>query len=289
MQKHFTENSLEQLWQEHWQGGVREELFITITDEGLKYGTVILAKRASDGTLILKGKEQRIRSLLAVVNDQPLPVNLLCKIGYAEHALHHENVAMMHMHFALAGFHKLEWMWQLKHLFFADTLLKNGWSIDEMLKCFGISKFNPYHDERGRFTFADNAVVSGVNEAEEFGTSGIQPHSSADAEGVEVAANINDILHPEGKLIGEIGKRSNVQVMTFGYKGESGTKAAEKLYNELTEGKTLTDITPAGYKGRMVMLPDGGIVGIRYESGSGQPTVDVNMGQYLKFKFPEIK
>lgn len=71
-----------------------------------------------------------------------------------------------------------------------------------------------------------------------------------------------------------------------GYKGEKGLKGAEKLFNELTAGQNVQDITPSKYKGKMVKLPDGSIVGIRYESGSGEPTVDVNMGQYIKFKFP---
>lgn len=181
--QHFTNASLEQCWQQHWQSGVQEEFFITITDEGLKYGTVILAKRGNDGALMLKGKEQRIRALLAVVYDQAFPDSLLHKIECAEAALNRDGKAMMHMHFALAGFHKLEWMWQMKHLFFANTLLKNGWGIGEMLKCFGISKFNPHHDERGRFTFADNAVAPGYRELD-----GLTPKTSNEGE-FDVAAD----------------------------------------------------------------------------------------------------
>ena len=41
-------------------------------------------------------------------------------------------------------------------------MLKSGWRTDEMLKCFGIEKFNPYHlpagtPKGGQFTTAERA------------------------------------------------------------------------------------------------------------------------------------
>jgi hypothetical protein len=51
----------------------------------------------------------------------------------------------------------------------------------------------------------------------------------------------------------------------------------QRLYGKWSEGGI--DITPNGYNGRMVQLPDGTIVGLRSASKSGGGTIDI--------KFPD--
>ncbi len=266
----ITERSLEQSWQQHWQSGVQEELFITITGEGLKYGTVILAKRGSDGALMLKGREQRIRALLAVVNDN-LPDNLMHKIACAEAALHSDGAAMMHMHFALAGFHKLEWMWQLKHLFFADTLLKNGWGINDMLKCFGISKFNPHHDERGRFATAENAVLPGLKEVPEPASPKFGDMEYAGAPGASAArlliqgAKLIPLLVGAGAVVQ--GAKDNLKPIPLNMEGEDESAASESKEKKKPEEeeKQKEESETQSQSTDDVLVPDGKPIG---ESGN---------------------
>jgi len=49
----------------------------------------------------------------------------------------------------------------------------------------------------------------------------------------------------------------------------------EGLYDKWSEGGT--DITPTGYNGEMVRLPDGTIVGLRSASKSGGATIDIKL------------
>lgn len=155
--------------------------------------------------------------------------------------------------------------------------------MNDMLKCFGISKFNPHHDERGRFTYADNAVAPRVaSAAEAFDLDinnfpGIKPTSPASESTITVAANgILDMLKPDGEWIAEVGNGPDVKIMAFGYKQERGLKAAEKFFNEATDVEGAVDITPKRYPGKLVQLPNGDIIGLRPVSTSGLPTVDIN-------------
>lgn len=53
-----------------------------------------------------------------------------------------------------------------------------------------------------------------------------------------------------------------------------GQSEAERMFQELTEGGT--DITPAGYPGTLIELPNGrGTIGYRSASKSGPATIDV--------------
>jgi hypothetical protein len=53
-----------------------------------------------------------------------------------------------------------------------------------------------------------------------------------------------------------------------------GQAEAERTFQELTQGGK--DITPAGYPGKLIELPDGrGTIGFRPASKSGPPTIDV--------------
>lgn len=47
------------------------------------------------------------------------------------------------------------------------------------------------------------------------------------------------------------------------------------MFDKLAEGGR--DVTPEGHRGKLVQLPDGSYVGLRPNSKSGPPTVDVNI------------
>jgi hypothetical protein len=78
---------------------------------------------------------------------------------------------------------------------------------------------------------------------------------------------------PGGQPLGVkgTGKRASARLREV----KGGAVEAERLFEELTEGGT--DITPAGYPGKLVELPGGrGQVGYRPASKSGPPPIDVN-------------
>jgi hypothetical protein len=84
--------------------------------------------------------------------------------------------------------------------------------------------------------------------------------------------SIDDILMPGGKPIGvkASGPRASARLREV----VGGQAEAERVFRELTQGGK--DITPAGYPGTLVELPNGrGTVGYRPASKSGPPTIDV--------------
>jgi hypothetical protein len=79
---------------------------------------------------------------------------------------------------------------------------------------------------------------------------------------------------PGGRPLGvkASGKRASARLREV----PGGQTEAEQLFQELTQGGT--DITPSGYVGTLIALPNGrGTVGYRPASKSGPPTVDVNV------------
>lgn len=79
---------------------------------------------------------------------------------------------------------------------------------------------------------------------------------------------------PGGKPIGvkASGPRASARLREVG----GGQAEAERIFQELTQGGI--DITPAGYPGRLVELPNGrGTVGYRPASKSGPPTIDIKV------------
>lgn len=80
-----------------------------------------------------------------------------------------------------------------------------------------------------------------------------------------------EVLKPDGQYVGEPGNSSKVRILP------GGEDEARELFERLTKGKGGTDITPAGHVGQVIMLPDGSVIGFRPVSGSGPPTVDVNV------------
>jgi hypothetical protein len=85
--------------------------------------------------------------------------------------------------------------------------------------------------------------------------------------------SIDAILMPGGKPIGvkATGPRASARLREL----TGGQGEAERLFQELTRGGH--DVTPAGYPGTMIELPNGrGTIGYRPASKSGPPTIDVN-------------
>jgi hypothetical protein len=83
--------------------------------------------------------------------------------------------------------------------------------------------------------------------------------------------SINDILMPGGKPIGVRGSGPRASARLREVTG--GQAEAERLFQELTQGGK--DVTPAGYPGTLVELPNGqGTVGYRPASKTGPPTID---------------
>jgi RsiW-degrading membrane proteinase PrsW (M82 family) len=92
--------------------------------------------------------------------------------------------------------------------------------------------------------------------------------------------NIENILMPGGAPLGTPGSQPRIRELP------GGMKAAQDMFLKLAHGGT--DITPPSYPGMMVLLPGGEIVGFRQMSGSGQPTIDVNIPSIpdvMKIKF----
>jgi hypothetical protein len=78
-----------------------------------------------------------------------------------------------------------------------------------------------------------------------------------------------EILQPSGDAIGEPGSSPGIWELP------GGEREAEELYRQLSaEGE---EVQPTGYPGRAVELPDGGFVGLRLESKSGGPAIDINI------------
>lgn len=101
--------------------------------------------------------------------------------------------------------------------------------------------------------------------------------------------SIDDILMPGGKPLGVKGTGPRASSRLGEVTG--GELEAERVFHELTQGGT--DITPAGYPGKLIELPNGrGTIGYRPASKSGPPTIDVkamdskgNAVQIKKIKF----
>jgi hypothetical protein len=84
--------------------------------------------------------------------------------------------------------------------------------------------------------------------------------------------SIDEILMPGGKPIGVrgTGPRASARLREL----TGGQTEAERVFQELTHGGTV--ITPPGYPGTLIELPDGrGTIGYRPASKSGPPTIDV--------------
>jgi hypothetical protein len=78
---------------------------------------------------------------------------------------------------------------------------------------------------------------------------------------------------PGGKPIGVKGTGPRASARLREVPG--GQAEAERIFQDLTQGGQ--DVTPAGYPGKLIELPNGrGTIGYRPASKSGPPTIDVN-------------
>lgn len=95
----------------------------------------------------------------------------------------------------------------------------------------------------------------------------VQPGASA-TKGVRSAS---DVLMPGGQQVGRPGASSGIRRIN------GGLPEAQKMFDELTVGGK--DVTPPGYPGKLVELPNGGRVGLRPVSSSADksPSLDVNI------------
>jgi len=96
------------------------------------------------------------------------------------------------------------------------------------------------------------------------------------------AANPIDIVAPGGNPIGTPGS-TGIREVPGGAQA-----AAQDLFNKLTQGAVpYTPVTP--YDGTMYQLPGGGFVGLRMNSESGGPAIDLNISGLgiRRLHFPE--
>ena len=85
--------------------------------------------------------------------------------------------------------------------------------------------------------------------------------------------SIDDILMPGGQPLGVQGTGPRASARLREVTG--GRAEAERLFQELSQGGV--DVTPPGYPGTLIELPNGrGSIGYRPVSKSGPPTIDVN-------------
>lgn len=106
------------------------------------------------------------------------------------------------------------------------------------------------------------------------------------AEAARLRQELRDIAAPNGVPLGSARHRSDPA--TRGIESPNPRADAEALFERLTSGRGGRDITGPGHAGRLLELPDGSTIGIRYASRSGTPTVDVNVaesGTIFKFHF----
>ncbi len=104
------------------------------------------------------------------------------------------------------------------------------------------------------------------------GTFNTRMASEVDGSGEPPSETPEDVLKPGGNLIGTPGDSSDPTIRNV----PGGEDAAEDIFFRL--GENGTENTPSGYPGIGVDLPDDeGWIGIRPESNSGGPAVDVNI------------
>lgn len=84
---------------------------------------------------------------------------------------------------------------------------------------------------------------------------------------------LSEILAPGGQPIGTVFPGARPFVRTL----PGGDPAARQFFRSLTEGRGGTDITPPGFNGQIIRLPDGNTITYRPISTSGPPAVDTNI------------
>lgn len=81
--------------------------------------------------------------------------------------------------------------------------------------------------------------------------------------------SVRDSLIPGGDPIGTAGSTESIREVS----GDERT--AESFFNQLTSGGS--PVSNPKYPGRLCVIPEGGIIGLRPRSKSGPPTIDVDV------------
>lgn len=89
--------------------------------------------------------------------------------------------------------------------------------------------------------------------------------------GTKGRARVIGLLRPEGRLIGKAGSSSRVRIL------RGGQPEAEALFDELVRETNATKINKQGLAGFAKLPGDGGTLGFRRVSSSGQATIDVRI------------
>lgn len=84
---------------------------------------------------------------------------------------------------------------------------------------------------------------------------------------------ILEIVTPNGQPIGTQLRGATNDIRTL----PGGRSAGEAMFNRITEGRIIADVTPGNYPGRMYLLNDGTVVGFRPVTSSGSPAIDINI------------
>ncbi len=88
-----------------------------------------------------------------------------------------------------------------------------------------------------------------------------------------VRRHLVSVLAPGGQPIAA--PRAGARASVVGLPG--GWGAARAMFRRLTESQGARDVTPPNYRGVMVELADGSLVGLRRGSRTGTPAIDLNM------------
>lgn len=91
--------------------------------------------------------------------------------------------------------------------------------------------------------------------------------------------SISDLLMPGGIPVGNPGKQRHVRELPGGLQG------AEDFFDELTKGGKPN--TPQNYPGTGMDVPGDGWIGLRPNSKSGPPTIDLDLP--LDIPFDKLK
>ena len=148
-------------------------------------------------------------------------------------------------------------------------------TIDEKRAVIGYGplpapKFNPYHDDRGRFDFGPSDVHPVANAPKDpiQGKPRGQGGESAGGGGGSGMRSTGDILKPGGKDIGTGEKGAGEGIRTV------SPAELEALEKDLLGGSTRQIVSPQGYDGKWYLREDGSIVGVRSSAQYGK-TLDV--------------
>lgn len=87
--------------------------------------------------------------------------------------------------------------------------------------------------------------------------------------------SLREILAPGGQPIGSRYRGAAPDIRTL-----PDRAAAEPFFESLIAGRGAVEITPPGYPGRMMRLPDGSTIGFRPSSTSGPPAIDLRIRDF---------